>query len=1797
MWHSWSKLGIGLGLLGALGLIHGPAMGVEKNPSPKQGPSDSASLNMKTLKNWLDQAIKAPPEKRQLLIQNQRELAYQALWLALFDQLSAKLYHHRAWYSQTELRPLLGSFKDPVLDLMAVGLTQWPDLDLIEAQLQQARTQFEADIPALIWHWFENYSVSERLDLMEKLIQPDRGGLFGFFYFMSRPESKDYPEFASALALPLPRYFDLSLDLRHNDDSPEKKQEQRKQVQTLLEQAEDLEHPALQILALQLSAEIALQDNQTELAESQFAQALTIAQRHHLTFLEARIRLGHGTSDRSLELSPFTPSEDISRIEKDLAANPAAKAEFKRYLAQWFWQMGDIEKAQQGFLNLLTADTPEPTLGLVLDSIERGESRFFLGPIEDLMKRSESGFKAKLAKVWLHLKYPKTEVIVNGQPEWPSNIDYATFLNQIKQGNNQLKAALLSAVENRPFLYSPPEIKGIIHHLLQDPQIRPHIATVFLNIPTELFRSEILAYVQDPDPRVVKAILELWPYRVQAEDFEPLKRLSQAAEPGIQSEAFYTLGHLQSPEVLPYLRGCLKQAEAKQQPAIFDALAQLGDWQTVLEFQHTAHITDDLLKKALNQRQTQNTPLTPTELISLEKAFASLQQDSVIQPLISELFQTPDFPLPRFLPQIKRLSQAQTPELREMSLNYLLQIIPAGAIKEGLLHEALRDPSPLVRRIAVREMPIHHLTQTELNVLLTDSDPAIFAMLLETLSPPLLTFDLIEKGLSSESKDTHQIAWRAVKRLNQNQVPAFLQNQLNPTQDIQRRRQALDQLNQILALNQGQILLPLLDDPDPEIQALALSGLLRTQTAVPEARLQELLKTASPLVQVKILHWIQARGTSSLIPALLQTLDLKQIILYPTVENEENYKTLQTRIYEPNLSLQAFILRNLMLIAPESVFQVFPDLLESSDPTMQKWALEQFQTNREKIILSEEALNHLRQSSSQTAQAALKSYLAPAQKGDNNTNQLNSRLQKQLNPAQLNERLKTFTEKDWHEELNHLQAHPAWGAELAIELMERYGSNPQIQESLLKADIWKSHPLALDYVLKKLYPEREDWQKRHILLLCAQSPLPEAHAFLLSQTQPGIPEQRQSEAIGMCLEKKCPASHNLRKKIVNNPSIYAPESLARVLGWLSHQHDPEANQDIFALLKDPRLEKNSGYIPIEVAQHLASELDTPTLLQWFSQRPQRPVNQDLFYVEVLIQLAQRDKLPPQLAQAFLDKSFPLIGNRGEGQDITGKIHEFLSACYDCRLTETQFKALYAGFVAQEYPRQEHLLPWLISSENRVWPLILKDLKHSQPKHLKGIFFLLLSLSPGPPELLPLLQKLSPPPVLNLQYQLARARQGDLKVLPPLLNELQNQSSEIRALVYQNLGYINDPRIPALLIGGLSDQGQPQNDDGEPGFSPAREALEGLQNHLKRYPKQVFEVENAIKNAPLEALERLFTYHPPKLPWEALKPGLIPHFEAQLSQANLQNRAIAITALGQLGDLHLPTLLLKAPSVYWNETEKIDGDWSLKNYTDNALVAILNQNPAAAILMIEALLKQTLGADKFLSSLTRGDFILTEAGLLGRFKTWLSAQPPQTLASGLQILAHWNDPSVLPLLKTYQDHAQPEVQAAANKGRLYHQDPELKQMLVQSLQTVQNPGLDKQLKELEAYTRPELVPELMSLFLQLLKPDLWTAENQHFLRRNLWRTLDLLFTNADRSLLAEAQIIYTALQKTKQSRPVTQANLEDIIDMTITELVTHLIQQNQPNHLPYLRKIRAEVEWGSQYAINRYFWSLQGVQLP
>ncbi|MBT9544346.1 MAG: HEAT repeat domain-containing protein [Candidatus Sericytochromatia bacterium] len=1795
MWHSWSKLGLGLGLLGTFGLIHGPAIGGEKMPTPKQGLADSTTFNMKSLKNWIDQAIKAPPEKRQLLIQTQRELAYQALWLALFDQLSAKLYHHQAWYSQTEIWPLLVAIKDPVLDLMARGLFHWPDLALIDSQLMQARTQFEADIPALIWHWFESYSVSEQLDLMGKLIQPDRGGLLGFFYFMSRPESQDYPEFASVLALPLPRYFELSLDLRHNDDSPEKKQEQRKQVQTLLEQAKDLEHPALQILVLQLSAEIALQDHQTELAESQFAQALTIAQRHHLTFLEARIRLGHGTSDRSLELSRFTPIEDIPRIEKALSANSAALTEFKRYLAQWFWQMGEVEKAQQGFLSLLSADTPEPTLGLVLDSIERGEGRFLLGPIEELMKRSESGFKAKLAKVWLHLKYPKTEVIVNGEPKWPPNIDYSPFLNQLKQGNNQLKAALLSAVENRPFLYSPPEIKGIIHNLLQDPQIRPHIDTVFLNIPTELFRAEILPSVQDPDPRVVKAILALWPYRVQAEDFELLTRLSQAADSAIQAEAFNTLGHLQSPGVLPYLRARLKQADAKQQQSIFDALAQLGDWQTVLEFQHSAHYTDDMLKKALNQRQNRNTSLTSSELISLEKAFET-QSGSIIQALITELFETPDFPLSRFLPQLKRLKQEPIPELREMSLQYILQIIPAGAIKELLLHDALRDTSPLVRRIAVRELPWNQLSKTELDALLADSDPYIIAQLLETLSPPLLTLDLIEKGLSSESKDTHQIAWRAVKRLNQNQVPAFLQNQLNATQDIQRRRQALDQMNQILTLNQGQILLPLLDDPDPEIQALAISGLLRTQTAVPEARLQELLKTASPLVQVKILHWIQARGTSTLIPALLQALDLKQIIPYPTVDNEENYKTLQTRIYEPNLSLQAFILRNLMRIAPESVLPVLPALLESPDPTMQKWALEQFQTNREKIKFSEEALNHLRQSPSQAAQSALKSYLAPSESGEDNTDWLESRLPNQLDLAQLKVILKTFTAEEWLDEFNDLQAHPAWGAELAVELMETYGNDFEIRETLLRAEIWKKNPLALNFLLK-WYPETEVWQQREILLLCVQSPLPEAQAFLLSQTQPGIPEQRQSEAIGMCLEKKCPASHNLRKKIVNNPSIYAPESLARVLGWLSRQHDPETDQDIFALLKDPRLEKNSGYIPIEVAQHLASERDTPTLLQWFSQRPQRPLNQDLFYAEVLIQLAQRDKLPAQLTQTFLDKSFPLIGNRGEGQDITGKIHEFLSACYDCRLTETQFKALFAGFVAQEYPSQEYLLPWLIGAEHRLWPLILKDLKQSQPKHLNGILFLLLSLPPGPPELLTLLQKLSPPPELNFQHQLARARQGDLKVFPPLLKELQNQASKIRAMVYQNVGYINDPRIPALLIGGISDQGQPQNDDGEPGFVPAREALQGLQNHLKRYPKQISQAENAIKKAPLEVLERLFTYHPPKLPWEALKSGLIPHFEAQLSQANLQNRAMAITALGQLGDVDLPSLLLKAPAFYWNETETNDGDWSLKNYTDNALVDLLHQNPAAAILMLEALFKQTPGSDKFLDSLTRGDYILKKAALLGKFKTWLSTQPPQTLALGLQILAHWDDPSVLPLLKTYQEHAQAEVQAAANKGRLYHQDPELKQMLVQSLQTVQNPGLDKHLKELEAYTSPELVPELVTLFLQLLKPDLWIAENQHFLRRNLWRTLDLLFKNADRSLLAESQIIYTALQKTKQSRSVTQANLEDIIDMTITELVNHLIQQNQPNHLSYLRKIRAEVGWGSQHAINRYFWSLQGVQLP
>ncbi|MBT9544347.1 MAG: HEAT repeat domain-containing protein [Candidatus Sericytochromatia bacterium] len=1339
--------------------------------------------NLKQTKTWLDKVM-VSPSVLQAQIPTHKAQIKQAAWLALMDQLSAKMYHHRPWYALSDVKKMVETLQERDLALMLELVNTWPNPFIINLNDPWFKTHWQA-----IWelpYWANGYVEIETRRLKE-LLSPLEQSLGGSISYVleevegaKEPVLQDQWQDQNLSELPLPLYFSIQSHLRNFQDlEPDEQNSVKSEIQQAHAQIQSLGHPAWQILFAGLLAELEQKLGNPGQAQTRLQAAIELADKHAFSYLAGVSQL------LAWNLKPNGPNTKTEKNQIQTALNQLqkntlptlAQSELKRLLAQSLWQKKQFQAARELYLSLLSPATPALSLGLTLSSLERLEDSFYLTALEALHSSNlpqEVRFKA--IEVWFKLKYSPRALAEEAQKP----LDLSHLISLITTQNQAQVARVFQIIDENPQLYNHQEIEAAFGRFLSDPQAQAMLGSVFINLPEKLFRSVILPLRNSPTIQVRQAVLSLWREHAQLQDLELLIPFLTDPDTEVNRAALQALAKIPHPRVKEINNGYLKDTHSPLYKTALTNLIHEGDWLGLLKYQRPIQP-----KQFLRLFQLKPTDLAFTQAeVEAAKTILADGPPALQITLLNYLRQSKINQLPVFMAQAQVLSS--DPQLAEASVLFLVEcdVQPVGS------HSFLRylDNDNLVIRLRVLEkIDPNTLPPEKIKKLVEDPDPYIQTRLLDTLFVHWVSLEMIEKGIQSNDPTYQDAAWRALAKQPYTQALPLVQKYLQGKTNRDRRK-SLDTLNQMIPKDQSALLKPLLQDADGIIRALALAGMTRTNGSLSKAELLVLLNDSDIRVKIMAAEFIASRNLTDLAHAMTETL-FEEHSLCSEDHLNFSFRSLDQTACSNQTDLNRHFINSLAKLEPDTFPAKLLEYLLSQNPKRQVKSLELLQQFPQAIPFNTEQIQALAKSSNPKIQAAIQIFLTQEQAPS---------FSKALSAEQIRARSRQLTEgSDWWSALEELNVHPAMKAELAIQLFQDHVNVREIQKVLLYLQIWKTDSQAWKYLLT-IYPQAEREIQIGILEALSGHPAPEVQTFLFSQAQPDIPFFIQTNAIRSLLATDNPSGQLLGKAILENPQAYPQESVTTLISGISQlPADHQTKNLIINMLIKAEEESFSSLYTTNLSFWLGQTSNEQDLPLYLSSIESGNRLQKTIFAQTLAAMAARGKLSSQTLLLCIKGILPEIHRDG---GLLAPLYQFFEACPDCEISaEIQTQLLNAYLYESESRGSGYLLPWIGAQPAKFWLKFQSELDSANPYLLKILLNSIPSLPSPPAEILPHLIKLKVPSELHLDWCLARAHLGDSGVLSELMPYLQSQDNAERFLVYPALAELDSSVILPLLL--------------------------------------------------------------------------------------------------------------------------------------------------------------------------------------------------------------------------------------------------------------------------------------------------------------------------------------------------------------------------------------------------------------
>jgi hypothetical protein len=364
---------------------------------------------------------------------------------------------------------------------------------------------------------------------------------------------------------------------------------------------------------------------------------------------------------------------------------------------------------------------------------------------------------------------------------------------------------------------------------------------------------------------------------------------------------------------------------------------------------------------------------------------------------------------------------------------------------------------------------------------------------------------------------------------------------------------------------------------------------------------------------------------------------------------------------------------------------------------------------------------------------------------------------------------------------------------------------------------------------------------------------------------------------------------------------------------------------------------------------------------------------------------------------------------------------------------------------------------------------------------------------------------------------------------------------------------------------------------------------GLNAHLTRFPQAWLKLIDHLPKLPPKAYEEIFD----SVAWQTLTPDLLPELRKRVLNGPLPSRAMAVEALGHLGDLQLIEIIHQARAGFMPEDPYFGESQDFEKNTENALANLIRQEPQTANSLIKTWLEHPLELRWLAYFLSSADYQIEDPELVHSLVQGLTNADSVTseISSDLilDLLGHSPKELTAKHLYPFLKHANPELVKAARMGLLRQKDPIFQAQYTQELTA--NPSESRSYFDLSVELKmcqgPEWLPLMQKLLFNAIQEES-SVSSTHFTL-----ALENVLALSPRLSLPLIETIKTSLQKEREQPTLTKERLRELDDM-FGMLSDQLIKSHKPEYHAFLLKMRPQLSSRLRRDLEKQFWLQRGL---
>lgn len=325
-----------------------------------------------------------------------------------------------------------------------------------------------------------------------------------------------------------------------------------------------------------------------------------------------------------------------------------------------------------------------------------------------------------------------------------------------------------------------------------------------------------------------------------------------------------------------------------------------------------------------------------------------------------------------------------------------------------------------------------------------------------------------------------------------------------------------------------------------------------------------------------------------------------------------------------------------------------------------------------------------------------------------------------------------------------------------------------------------------------------------------------------------------------------------------------------------------------------------------------------------------------------------------------------------------------------------------------------------------------------------------------------------------------------------------------------------------------------------------------------------------------------------LAWQTLTPQLRPELHKRARTGTLASRAMAIEALGYLGDPSLVEMLRENPTGFMPEESTFGEFQSLEKHLEHALLQLLKHTPTAATQLANALWQHPDTLGHLQSILNQQDYALTDPALLNNLIQSLNqlSQPKFQLEMAIEFLGHGPAALTAPHLQKLLQHPDQTLVQSARKALFRLKDPLSSAQLQQTSLTKGEKRFVFVREFLTVMSDPEWLPQLRDLIL-------FELNTPHPDSQAIQMALKHILAAGPKYNLNVIKEIFQSVFAT----PATQSRNESIgLKMATSAIIQTVLDTQTPEYVGLLSQWRKSLSAQEVKHINQFLWKEKGVVL-